>query len=811
MVDISTEAETKNGESPSGDVPSPLTDQADPGGITGDPAGDVAGQIDSKNGNLEESAAATGSPPPDAPADASPEDAAGEPDLKENGADATNEETDKGSEKPADDLPDAEPETELEKEEEKEEEEEEDENLPDTSKPQIIPERQTDAAPDSAPPSTLNSRYDIHSSKPLPDLDCPSARAFEVEDRMEPLHKLFALICIPSMPVRWKEIENIAEQDLPFNLPLVGYGNVDWPLLGQKCLAIIFERPMGGRVMDYLNTPGLAEFKKIDTVRQVVNAGMNGIRKLASRDITHRSIRPDNLFFLDEEREEVVLGSFVTSPPGFDQPLVFETISRSMAYEGGRGSGDTSDDLYAFGATLAFLIQKQNPVKKTPPEQLILSKISKSTYQTLIGKNLLTSSLLEPLRGLMQDDPELRWGFEELELWSSKKQVPPTESRPPNRSQRPFKFSDFDHITSRSLAYSMSLRPESAMGIIKDGTLIKWVSRSLEDKELAAAIAATMEIAKIKKEGNSANDDLLLTKVLLLMDPLGPINYKSIALMPDSFGGSLGVELLRGGGIKTLAEAIFYEVPQIWFDLQTGSSSPQYMEMEVFRQLRVHLQKAGPGFGVERCLYETNPGYPCQSPLVKAENIIDIAELLPVLNAADKNADTKTNPVDRHIAAFIAARYHGNLDRHLGEIADPDNTLKILGSLRILAHLQDRLGFGPQHGLSKWLGSLMGPVIKIYKSRKTRKAIETEISRIVRTGDLNELLSLMDDPEMKLRDEAGFASAIEEFGTAEEEIVKIGLDTGPHSTAAEKISKQAAAITSILVMIFIISVMTMSG
>ena len=83
MVDISTEAETKNGESPSGDVPSPLTDQADPGGITGDPAGDVAGQIDSKNGNLEESAAATDSPPPDAPADAPPEDAAGEPDLEE--------------------------------------------------------------------------------------------------------------------------------------------------------------------------------------------------------------------------------------------------------------------------------------------------------------------------------------------------------------------------------------------------------------------------------------------------------------------------------------------------------------------------------------------------------------------------------------------------------------------------------------------------------------------------------------------------------------------------------------------------------
>ncbi len=830
MADISTEPETKNGETPSGETPSPATEQA-PQDATSDNSGEDAippgDPVDAPGDEVPAPPGDSDGPAADQPVeendDTPPEDdaeseeasSAEDPELKtdqesEAGPEVgLKEGTEEGSEDQAateDEIEDG-----AEEEKEEEEEEEEDEDLPDTSKTQAAPESQVAEAPESAPPSILHGRYDIHPAKPLADLDCPSARAFEVDDRMEPLHKLFALICIPGMPVRWEEIEDIVEQDIPFNLPLIGYGNVDWPLLGQKCLALIYERPLGGRVSTALGDPHMPDFKKIDIVREVVEAGMNGLRQLAFRDMTHRSVRPDNLFFMDEEQEEVVLGSFVTSPPGFDQPLAFETIPRSMAYEGGRGAGIIDDDLYAFGATMAFLAQRQNPVKGLGREQLILSKISESSFQTLVGKSLITSSLLDPMRGLMQDDPELRWGFEELELWSSGRRVSPTQSHPPNRSPRPFKFGDFDHVTARTLAYSMSLRPESAMKMIKDDTLLHWVSRGLEDKELSAAIEAAVEVTKAKAEEKPGEDDLLLTKVLLLMDPLGPIHYKSIALMPDSFGGSLGVELLRGGGIKTLAEAIVAEAPQIWFDLQDGGSATQFTDMEAFQQLRVHLQKAGPGYGVERCLYETNPGYPCQSPLIKSDNIIEIDELIPALNAAEKNVDTKKNPVDRHIAAFIGARHQVNVDRELGEIADPDKTIQILGSLRLLAHLQERLKSGPQHGLSKWLGSLMGPVIKIYQSRKTRKAIEAEIPRIVRTGDLDELLGLMDDPETKLRDEAGYADAIEEFSTAEEEIVKIEFDTGPNSDAADKTSKQVAAVTSILIMIFIISVMIMTG
>ena len=185
--------------------------------------------------------------------------------------------------------------------------------------------------------------------------------------------------------------------------------------------------------------------------------------------------------------------------------------------------------------------------------------------------------------------------------------------------------------------------------------------------------------------------------------------------------------------------------------------------------------------------------------------------LLPTLNAVEKSVDTKKSPVDRHIAAFIAARSEGNMDDHLSELGDIDDTIQTLGMLRLLVLLQDKMKAGTLMGLTKWVGGLMGPVIRLYHSRTTRKEVEADVPRIVRSGELSELLTLLDDPETKRLDEDNYLAAVEEFGLAEDEVLGIEQDTGPGSDAADRTSKQAAAITSILIMIFIVSMIIMAG
>ncbi|MDP6885104.1 MAG: ABC transporter permease subunit, partial [Rhodospirillales bacterium] len=60
------------------------------------------------------------------------------------------------------------------------------------------------------------------------------------------------------------------------------------------------------------------------------------------------------------------------------------------------------------------------------------------------------------------------------------------------------------------------------------------------------------------------------------------------------------------------------------------------------------------GYGIERCLYELNPGLPCQSPHLNHDYVTRIRDLLPALDETANRVSEKTLPIDRHIAAFIA-------------------------------------------------------------------------------------------------------------------------------------------------------------
>jgi hypothetical protein len=665
--------------------------------------------------------------------------------------------------------------------------------------------------PNTTPPSTLNNRYDVYPGTPLPDFDSISARAFRAEDRMQPHLKLFGLICIPGLPVQWNEIEKISGKLLPGNLALSAFGNIDWPILGQKCLVLIFKCPLGGRVDSFFESPDISEQKKITTAHLLAKTGITALISLQERNLTNRSIRPNNLFFADEEQEEIVFGEFVTSPPGFDQPVKLETIERGMASEGSRGRGTLDDDIYALAATISVLIQRQDPVRGKSREQIILSKITSGSYQTLVGKVLLTTALSEPLQGMLRDNVSERWGFDELEMWQRGQGVPLKKIKPIKKAQRAFKFGGFNHTTPRTLAYSMSERRDSALKIIKDGTIEQWLGLSLKNDEMAAAITHVKEnIARLSDTLPHA-DELLLSRVLIILDPKAPITYKDIAYMPDGFGSSIAIEMLRQDNIKNYSESVLRGLPKFWYEKSAVTENAKLADLDLYANIEKFLKNAGPGFGVERCLYETNAGSPCQSPIISNENIFTIDMLLPTLSSAEKSVDTKKSPIDRHIAAFIAARINENIDSYLAQLGDLDGSIQTLGMLRLLVYLQDKMSAGTLMGLTKWVGGLMGPVIRLYHNRQKQKEIEADVPRLVRSGDLSKLLSLLDDAVAKKEDEANFLIALKEYHEAGDEINDIEENTGPGTEAADHTSKRAAAIASILIMIFIVSMIIMTS
>jgi hypothetical protein len=646
---------------------------------------------------------------------------------------------------------------------------------------------------------TLNNHYNIYPGRPLPEFNSPSAQAFEAEDDTQPENKLFGLICLPGMPVRWDEISKISGQLLLGNMSLVSYGNIDWASLGQKCLALIFERPLGGKVDILFKDPQIPERKKVEVLQLIIKTGVTALHNLQLHNLTNRNIRPDNLYFLDAKKEEIIFGEFVSSPPGFEQPVAFEPIERGMAGKGGRGLGTLEDDIYGLGATLAHLLQRQGRIRGKTDEQILLEKTTTSSYQTLVGKRILTSALLVPIRGMLSDNDQ-RWGLNELDMWLRDEPVVRRQSIIVKQSLVSINLGNFYHRHPRSLAHQMSIHRKSALVLIKNGAIARWFSEGIGDKDLAATINSIVENATKTSATTPQPDDQLLSQILILMDPEGPIRYKNISYMHDGFGPALAIEALTKGDLNTYAESVIHRLPNIWYQASAEAEGSIFTELEYYAAISRHLQKTGPGFGIERCLYETNKGYACQSPIIAKENVFTLDQLLPALNAVEVFENTEESPIDQHIGAFIAARSQENIDGFLTNL----DTAQALSVLRLLVYLQRKTKAGQLINLKKWIVGQIGPLSSHYHNLAKRKEIEAEITNNADSGDLSALLSVLQDPVAKQKDDADFLEAVQEFDAIKKELGNIEKNTGPESLLADQSSKRAAAIISALIMIFIV-------
>jgi hypothetical protein len=113
--------------------------------------------------------------------------------------------------------------------------------------------------------------------------------------------------------------------------------------------------------------------------------------------------------------------------------------------------------------------------------------------------------------------------------------------------------------------------------------------------------------------------------------------------------------------------------------------------------------------------------------------------------------------------------------------------------------------------LAKWLGGLMGPVIRQYKSRATRRLLEAEVPKLIQIGWLADLLDLINNTDARLRDASDYADAQERFREADEEIERIDANSNPESDAVQRGSKQSAAVLSIIIMCILVTMIILTN
>ncbi len=657
-------------------------------------------------------------------------------------------------------------------------------------------------------PVLLRERYLADPGTRITELDQPSAKAYVVEDRRDLSVKLYALACTPGLPARMDVIRALRQKIIPGILPLVEWEVVHWPPLGQSTLMLIYERPLGGRVIDRVNRKD-TRITEYDVPRKVAEPLLEGLRLLEETVGPHRAIRLDNLYFLDEDMEEIVLGPNVTAPPGFDQPAIYEPIDRATCQPEGRGTGSIRDDIFALAVTTIQLVLGYNPIAKVKPDNVLHQRLENGTYNTLCGQARVPLPMIEPMRSMLTDDANVRWSQADAYNWATGQKTNPVKKLPAVKAEVPFRFRKREHVTFATLAWHFSQHVQDAIRAVNSDDFANWIKRHPEGSRLLESIRGAIQMAKFHTDNHQGTDDFLIAKISTILDPAAPIRYKGIAFMPDGYGPMLAIYWNRKGDPQLPAQILQQDIPSVWFSGRERMGRPLLEVQKSYAQLRSLLNINDPGYGLERVVYESCPGFACQSPLIAKHNVLVIEQLLAAIEEAANSADMSSKPIDRHIAAFIAARFDQDIHPHLKALASPKEETSVIGMLSLYAFLQWKLRSPSMLALSSWIGGLLGPAINAYHNRRTRDELEKEIPRLVRKGSLPELFNMIDDAEKRRDDGDGFRAARDEWRTAEEEIRDIEGAGEERLSRAERSGQQAAATISIMLGLSVVSILLM--
>lgn len=642
----------------------------------------------------------------------------------------------------------------------------------------------------------LLGRYRILLNQPLAAFNTPGADAYaaRITGGRNKGSNAIAFVLTTNMPPRTDLGPSMRAADPAGLMQAYEWGPIEWPQTGGRRMAFIYERPQGRRLFRAMKDQREPMNEDI-IVRSVMTPFSQFMRYVSGRNLCHSKVRPTNMYWRDAASSEVILGECLCTPPGYGQPIMFETIERSMCTPTGRGNGSTTDDLYAFGVSLLMLIFGRNPVGHLRDDQILQLKMERGSYPALVGDLRVPLNLIEPLRGLLIDDPKQRWTLDEFEMWLSGRRLSPKQAQVPRRAGRPFELAGKVCWDLRSLALAMTRNVQQAAVHLESGDIDRWLRRSMSDDDKAEVVETAIESATSTGRGSST-EDRIVARVAIALDPAAPIRFQNLGTMPDAVGTLLAQLMTEQKSVQPVAELLNAQLGMYWLSMQTEGKLDYAPIVHTFEQSRVYLDKPQPGLGIERVLYDLNPSIPCISPLVEDYYCLEPQDLLRALDNLAQTEDRPKEPFDRHIAAFLMARTKRLDDRTMALIASGDPSRRYLAMLAVLADVQARNGPESLPNLATWMSELLDPILSRYRNAYFREELKREAQRIAAKGDLRRVNALIDDPKALARDEAGFEMAQKDFGNVSTEIGQLRYEIEEDPSSSMDLGRQAAAVVS---------------
>lgn len=607
----------------------------------------------------------------------------------------------------------------------------------------------------------FKGKYCIYPDAPIAELNEEGALAFQASEKGGSVEEHYALIYHPHTPPRLNILEGLKTINDTHMFTLVEWGLIDWPQPVSRRICVLLKIINGKPFVPDIHQ-SFTPLSEDELSESIIEPCYRIFEAFSLRGLTYRSLRTTNIFLTEKGRRNLIMGHCLNYYPAYQQPALFEPIESALTMPCARGEGTIGDDLYSLGVLIAVMTLGYHPFHDKSEEEVVEQKLKSGSFGAIVGNSKVTVALLEPLKGLLIDDPHERWTLKDLKSWIDGRRLNARQPVVPKRATRPFSFEGNDYYYLNTLLLSIMRNANKGMAVFKNPSFHHWLKRSLGHENLSLELEAQHEA--LMKNSGGGTPEKLTSRILMNVNPILPIFFKGLSFQIKGVGPALAYFFDKSDNRQITAEAIGSRLPTHWIGAQKKVLPHNTKMLDFFERAPRTLASKDLGQGIERALYDLNPHYPCISPLFKDIAVLNVDSLLLTLEEIAPNNIGKTEPYDRHILAFIASRGRAIGEGLVGTFKrDISGQNPALAVLRLYAQHQKQMQKKniATHlpNLAKWILSYSSQGVASYYNLERQKSVEKQLENLTADGNLQALLDVADNLILHLQDKHEYNDA----------------------------------------------------
>lgn len=482
--------------------------------------------------------------------------------------------------------------------------------------------------------------------------------------------------------------------------------------------------------------------------------------------LTHRAISPMNLFVDYSGRHpDFIMGQCVSDPAGTVQPLLIENITCGLADSKGRGSETIANDIYALAAMTVILLHGRIPMSDKSDDHIIRKKLRVGSYAAIVEGCPLPPPMVEPIRGMLNDDPNERWSLKDIESWAQGRQVNPKQYFIFVKGKVPFHMERNVCHSRHDLAYELGINWEEGLEYTGKIELSNWVKRSLNDEEGGKTLQNLQTQSGGIHASPSGNNHSNLARIISVLDPLGPLRMEGLSFTPTGLGLMTLHHLNDRKNTNILKNTIYQELLKFWYRYHIYHHAT-YTSVIHEINLALHaISQERSEYGVERILYNLNEDLPCLSKFFNNYHVFGLEYFMDVIEKelAAKSGNFNFH-IDRHMIAYIAVHHRHVAPNLLRQATDIyDRPRYVMAQVNVLSILQKEYGKKPYPAICHAICTMLDIVVKQFKNLKLQERTYKRLANQCDFGDIAALLSIIDDTKIRRQDGHAYKQARNEY------------------------------------------------